>query len=159
MKTKQIIYIALLFTFFINCNDKVESIDLDAEKKEVEKTLVEYFKYVEQRNWDSLRALSQNDLIIFESGIIWNNDSLINAVDGAFKDFEISYDLDFIKTEVDNSIAWTYYNSKAEAVSDSARMIIKWLESASFKKQAGKWKVSFIHSTTVGQPKIEKKEN
>ena len=41
---------------------------------------------------------------------------------------------------------------------DSTEMTINWVESVNLIKNTDKWKLSFAHSTMVGQPKIIKRE-
>jgi len=158
MKAKQIIYIVLLFTFFINCNDKVEVKDIEAEKVKVQNTLTSYFNSLAQRDWDGIRAKSTTDFILLENGLVWNNDSLINAMELYWSGAEISYSFDFEKTEVDDSLAWIFYHNYGTVITDTTEIKFHWVESANFIKEDGKWKACFAHSTMVGQPKVTKRE-
>ncbi len=158
MKTKQIIYIALLFIFFINCNDKVEKKDIEAEKIKVQNTLTSYFNSLAQRDWDGIRVLSTNDFILLENGLVWNNDSLINAMELYWSGTEINYSFDFKRTEVDDSMAWIFYHNTGTILTDTTEIKIHWVESANFTKEEGIWKACFAHSTMVGQPEVKKRE-
>jgi len=158
MKTKQIICTALLFIFLINCTDKVEKVDKEAEKIKVQNTLTTYFNSLSQRDWDGIRALSTNDFILLENGLVWNNDSLINAMELYQSGTEISYSFDFHKTEVYDSMAWIFYHNTGTVLTDTTEIKIQWVESVNFIKEGGKWKACFAHSTMVGQPKVTKRE-
>lgn len=158
MKHYITILLIAITLFSINCGGESAEVDLNAEKMNVENALTEYMNNLAQRNWDMLRANSTHDMILLENGLEWNLDSLINAMEKEWAGYEISYNLDFVKTEIEGPMAWAFYHSKGTGQNDTLLININWLESANFIKNEDTWKVAFIHSTVVGQPVVTKKE-
>jgi hypothetical protein len=50
---------------------------------------------------------------------------------------------------MNDRIAWIAYVNKGAITSGSVTTDQQWLESAFLQKQAGQWKIMFIHSTRV----------
>ena len=55
--------------------------------KVVEQTLRDYYKAMSDREFEKLESLSTNDLVIYEDGLIWNNDSIAQAFNGLSQHF------------------------------------------------------------------------
>jgi ketosteroid isomerase-like protein len=69
-----------------------------------------------------------------------------------FEGASMTYNLEDIKINVEDSVAWLTLRSKAEVTMGEQEMNYEWLESAVLKKQEGIWKIAFYHSTTVEPP-------
>ena len=53
------------------------------------------------------------------------------------------------EVHVSCNTAWIAYTNKGSITDSSGTMNQKWLESAFLEKQAGSWKIVFMHSTRV----------
>lgn len=142
---KRKIAVIVFSMFFCACT----SVDTEKDELNVHQVLTDYFTNISQRNWDDLKNLSTDDMIILENGLEWNNDSLINGINKYFSEFNIKYDFEFVKTNIDRNTAWVYYKNSAVAIKDTVKLEFKWLESAYFVKQNKEWKLTFVHSTLL----------
>ena len=118
----------------------------DPEK--LKAVLTGYFDGIRAKDPNKLNELTTNDYVLFESGLIWNNDSLANI----FKKYPTiqykPFKLDNFRISVDNEIGhMTYYNHGEFTINDTTKFEFDWLESANFRKVDGKWKIDFLHST------------
>jgi len=156
---KNLITFLLLTTILsISCTDKSPKVDPATEIASVQNVLTSYFNAISEKNWDNLKAVSTDDFVLFESGKIWNNDSLIALASTFPESTKILYKLENLKTEVCDSLACMYYNDFGNILTDTTEMKIHWIESATFKKTGNSWKISFLHSTMAGQPEMSKRE-
>jgi len=151
---KNLLLASFVFFLFAGCNIKMDKTELETEKFNVHKVLAEYFNAIEDRNWEKLKSLSTDDMILVEHGLLWNNDSLINALEKYWHGYEISYSFDFIKTHVDGSSAWTIYRNHGIAKKGDQEMHFHWIESVIFTKENGEWKIIEAQSTREGEPKV-----
>jgi hypothetical protein len=123
-----------------------------ADPKEIDQIIVDYFKAISDNEFDKLYKLSTSDFILYENGVIWNNDSLIQAVKKRLSltpDSKTTYRFENFNTKVDcNSARTDYLNIGKRELRDTT-FTIRWLESATFVKEDGKWKLEFLHSTRL----------
>ncbi len=59
----------------------------------------------------------------------------------------ISYSLTDIKPTMEQSFAWATLRNKATISIVGLPPTMEWIESAVLKKQGGKWKIAFYHSS------------
>jgi hypothetical protein len=146
MKNLTVIFAILLL---VGCSPKQCEKD---DPKVVEQTILDYFKAISDGEFDKLNSISTIDLVLYEDGLIWNNDSLVQAVKGYLDYFpgaEMSYQLENFDTKVDCNSARTKYINIGKLESPDTTINIKWTESATFIKENGIWKLEFIHSTPM----------
>ena len=143
MKTKTALLLFLIFGLLSNCKQNKPTDD-----PEILKTVLrDYFDGLKNRDIKKLNELTTSDFVSFEDGKVWTNDSLIKAV-RPFKSFQGEWKFDNMKVNVDNSSGdITYFDHGDFIVNDTIRMSFDWIESATFRKIEGKWKMNFLHST------------
>jgi hypothetical protein len=96
---------------------------------------------------DKLNSLTTTDFVLFEDGLIWTNDSLVKPIPDV-KSFKGTWTFDDMKVDIDqNSGDIIYYNHGDFIINDTIKMQVDFLESATFKKVDGQWKMKFLHST------------
>jgi hypothetical protein len=91
-----------------------------------------------------------SDFYIFDGGVRFNGDSimaLIKAQHVAGKRYE--WNVTEPDVHITGSTAWIAYINKGSITDASGTISQKWLESAFLQKQAGNWKIAFMHSTRV----------
>ncbi|ARV05831.1 hypothetical protein BTO04_03565 [Polaribacter sp. SA4-10] len=128
---------------FLGCSPKQCKKD---DPKVVERILQDFIKALSDREFEKLESISTTDLVIYEDGSIWNNDSLVQAFSGVA---EISFQLMNFDTKVDCNSARTKYINIGKFELPDKTVKVKFLESASFIKEKGLWKIEFIHSTPM----------
>ena len=105
-----------------------------------------------------LNSIIAPDFYAFDGGARFNGEAmmgLIKALQAAGKRYEWSV------TEPDVHIsgdtAWIAYVNQGSITDASGRVNQQWLESAFLEKQAGIWKILFVHSTRVPPPQGNRK--
>jgi hypothetical protein len=87
---------------------------------------------------------------IFDGGARFNGDAimaLIKAQHAAGKRFE--WNVTEPDVRISGNTAWIAYVNKGSITDASGTLKQNWLESAFLQKQAGIWKIVFMHSTRV----------
>ncbi|MCU4166589.1 nuclear transport factor 2 family protein [Carboxylicivirga caseinilyticus] len=113
----------------------------------LEKVLISYFDGIKDKDLDKMNASTTNDFVLFENGKIWNNDSLFNFLN-ALPPYSATFTLSPLKTSIDEEIGNLYYlNHMDMTLNDTIEDKYDWIESATFKKVEGEWKLDFLHST------------
>lgn len=121
--------------------------EIKDDKDKVKAVLIDYFDGIKNRDLEKMTANTTTDYLLFESGKVWNNDSLWADLQH-FKDQRIEFRLDHFKVKVDNKIAHiSYFNYGDIYVNDTLINTIEWIENATFLKVDGTWKIDFLHST------------
>ena len=109
--------------------------------------LRDYFDGIKNRDIKKLNEVTTNDFVLFEDGKVWTNDSVINSF-SPFKSFQGDWKFDNMKVNVDNSSGDITYSDHGDFIlNDTTKMSLNWIESATFRKIDGKWKMNFLHST------------
>jgi ketosteroid isomerase-like protein len=141
MKVAKILTTLLLLELLTNCQQKNDDPEI------LKRILTDYFDGIKTQDLEKLNSLTTNDFVLFENGKIWTNDSLVTIKD-KFKSFQGEWKFDSMKVNVDESSGDIVYFDHGEFVfNDTIKMKFDWLESATFRKVDGKWKMNFLHST------------
>jgi Domain of unknown function (DUF4440) len=128
---------------FTSCQPEKKTEDPEILKS----ILTEYFDGIKKRDITKMNAVTTTDFLLFEDGKVWTNDSLINIMN-QFKSFEGSWKFDNMKVNIDDlSGDIVYFNHGDFVFNDTTKMQFDWIESATFRKIDGKWKMNFLHST------------
>jgi len=141
MKTIIILTIILGLGLLTNCEQKKDDPEI------LKKILTEYFDGIKTQDLAKLNSLTTSDFVLFENGAIWTNDSLVTLKE-KFSSFNGDWKLDFISVNMDKSSGdIVYFNHGDFVYNDTIKIKKNWLESATFRKVDGKWKMNFLHST------------
>jgi hypothetical protein len=90
------------------------------------------------------------DFYIFDGGARFNGDSVMDFIKvqhAAGKHYE--WNVTDPDVHIDGNTAWMAYTNKGSITDASGTKNQDWLESAFLQKQAGTWKIVFMHSTRV----------
>jgi ketosteroid isomerase-like protein len=93
------------------------------------------------------------DFYIFDGGARFDGDAimaLIKAQHAAGKRYE--WNVTEPDVHINGNTAWIAYVNKGSITDASGTINQKWLESAFLQRQAGIWKIVFMHSTRVPVP-------
>ena len=138
------ILLPLLVLGFMNSCQQDATID---EPERLQVVLTDYFDGIKNKDFQKMKDLTTADFVLYEDGKVFNNDSLINVLNG-FGNFKGEFKLDFRKTNVDNTTGnIQYFNTGQFTFNDTTQVTYDWLESAAFRKIDDEWKLEFLHST------------
>jgi hypothetical protein len=138
---KAILTIAIGLGLLTSCQQKKDDPEI------LKKILTDYFDGIKTEDLNKLNALTTKDFVLFEDGRIWTNDSLVTPIPNV-QSFKGTWTFDNMKVNMDvNSGDIIYYNHGDFVINDTIKTQVDWLESATFRKIDGKWKLHFLHST------------
>jgi len=142
MKSKTLLTLLLLGLLF-GCQEE-KKLDNPDQLKQV---LLNYFDGIKNIDLDEMKAVTTSDYLLFENGQVWNNDSIYNFLK-ALPPFVAVYKLDNFRINIDTETGnIVYYNHADLTMNDTTEIKYDWIESATFKKVDGVWKIDFLHST------------
>ncbi|KAF0129435.1 MAG: hypothetical protein FD155_2358 [Bacteroidetes bacterium] len=141
MKTISILTIILGLGLLTNCEQKKDDPEI------LKQILTDYFDGISTQDLEKLNSLTTSDFVLFENGVIWTNDSVV-TIKEKYSSFKGDWKFDNIKVNVDKSSGdIVYFNQGDFVYNDTIKIKKNWLESATFRKVDGKWKMNFLHST------------
>jgi len=141
MKTISILTIILGIGLLTNCEQKKDDPEI------LKKILTDYFDGIKTQDLEKLNSLTTSDFVLFEDGVIFTNDSLVTMKE-KLSSFKGDWKFDNIKVNIDESSGdIVYFNHGDFLINDTIKIKKHWLESATFRKVDGKWKMNFLHST------------
>jgi len=141
MKTLKFLLVAL--GLFVSCTQVKKNDDPEV----LTKILKEYFDGIKNRDVNKMNSVTTADFVLFEDGKVWTNDSLVNVLN-AFESFDGTWTFDNMKANIDESSGdVVYFNHGDLVINDTTRMKFDWIESATFRKVDGEWRMNFLHST------------
>ena len=120
------------------------------EKVEVQQVITRFFDALSVTNIPQMKAEVSDGFILLENGEIWTIDTLANKISRPKPEGYLRQNsFDFIETKVEKNRAYVYYKNKAEITSKTRNATVKWLESAILRKEKGRWRMEFMHSTPM----------
>jgi lysophospholipase L1-like esterase len=120
----------------------------------LQRVLTDYFDAIGTHDTAKMQALTTNDFILYEDGLVWNNDSAFMNIRRHLP-FTVKYTLDNMRMFVDEHSGDCVYTNRADFVfHDSDNVRIDFLETASFRRTEAGWKINVLH-VTVRQPRYD----
>ena len=141
---KNLLFVLILFS--IGCTKPTsECVKLD--NNEAKQVIVDYYQALSDRNFVAVKTISTPDFIIYDLGLVWNNDSLINVVK-SMPEATFTFEVTEFNFESDcNSAFLNYLNHGIFNINDTTRLEYHWIESGYVKKVGEELKLNFLHST------------
>ena len=117
------------------------------KKEELKIVLSNYYDAMSKKDIQKMNTLTTTDFVLFDEGVVYNNESAVKAVE-QMPAFTATFKFDSLHVNIDKLNASAYYFREASfVIQDSTYAPIKFLESATFKKEDGEWKLRFLHAT------------
>lgn len=136
-----------LSIMFLGLQTACESTTQENDADKIKAVLTGYFDGVTGKDLSKLKQMTTLDYILFEGGRVWNNDSLINFLKKR-PDLTVKFKFDNMNIRAGKQFGRIiYYNHGDFFVNDTLKRSTDWVESATFRKVNGKWKMEFLHST------------
>lgn len=143
---------AWVIAFFLSSNAIAQPSSPVKHTLEVQQVVKDVFEALAALDATKARSLCTADVMILESGQVWNFDSLalrINSGTAKSADFKRVNQLDFIETKMVGNAAWVSYFNKADISFGGKATHVKWLETVVLRKQQEVWKIALLHSTEL----------
>ncbi len=129
---------------------KAKQKPLTADQRQIIDTVSTIFIAARTDDVAKFDSVIASDFYIFDGGARFNGDAImvfIKAQHAAGKRYE--WNVTEPDVHVSGDTAWIAYTNKGSITDSSGTTNQKWLESAFLEKQAGAWKIVFVHSTRV----------
>jgi ketosteroid isomerase-like protein len=126
---------------------------LTNDQSQIVDTVNTMFTAVRTDDAAKLNSVIAPDFYMFDGGHRFDGEAimaLIKAQQVAGKRYE--WNVTEPDIHISGNTAWIAYVNKGSIADASGRMDQQWLESAFLEKQAGIWRILFIHSTRVPTP-------
>ena len=143
--------IAFAFIFSANVSTaNAQQKSLTADQRQIVDAVSTIFSAASTGDIAKLDSVTAQDFYIFANGMRFNGDALMAAIKalhaaGKRTDEHVTEP----DIHVSGNTAWIAYVNKGSITDASGTVKQNWLESAFLEKQAGTWKILFIHSTRV----------
>jgi Domain of unknown function (DUF4440) len=146
MKKLLLIFTAILFTIL----QQAQAQSTDGHQA-VQQSVIKLFDALSNRDSVSLKQYCTNDITLYEYGMAWNMDTLINRAItlNTAMDFKRINTIDFINTTIKDNVAWTTYHLSSEITKDGKQVSVKWLETVILINEKNNWKVKVLHSSLI----------
>ena len=122
---------------------------LTQRQQAVQQTIIRMFEALSSRDSVGLKLYCADDIQLFEYGMVWTIDTLINKaiVLNRAADFKRVNTFDFTNISVDKKTAWATYKLRSEINSDGKQRIMEWIETVVLVKDKKRWRIKLLHST------------
>ena len=153
------IAIALMLSASIS-TARAQQKHLTAEQTQIADTVSTIFIAARADDVAKFDSVIASDFYIFDGGARFNGNSimsLIKAQHVAGKRYE--WNVTEPDVHISGDTAWIAYINKGSITDASGTINQNWLESAFLQKQAGVWKIVFMHSTRVPMTTQENRGN
>ena len=131
-----------------------------AEQSQIVDTVSTIFAAARTDDVAKFDSVITSDFYMYDGGARFNGDAvmaLIKAQHAAGKRFE--WNVTEPDIHISGKTAWIAYVNKGSITDASGTVNQNWLESAFLQKQAGVWKIVFMHSTRVAMATQENHGN
>jgi ketosteroid isomerase-like protein len=154
------IAIALMLSASIS-TARAQQKHLTTEQTQIADTVSTIFIAARADDVAKFDSVIASDFYIFDGGARFNGNSImsfIKAQHGAGKRYE--WNVTEPDVHISGNTAWIAYINKGSITDASGTTVNQnWLESAFLQKQAGVWKIVFMHSTRVPMTTQENRGN
>ena len=123
---------------------------LTADQTQIVNTVSTIFTAARRDDVAKFDSVIASDFYIYDGGVRFNGDAVmavIKALHAAGKRYE--WNVTEPDVHISGNTAWIAYVNQGSITDASGTVSQKWLESAFLQKQAGIWKIVFMHSTRV----------
>jgi hypothetical protein len=116
----------------------------DTEKMKT--TLTNFFNGIETQDFGKLKMATTTDFVIYEDGLVWSLDSVFMNIKRNMP-FSVKYQMTNLKIYADSHSGDATYLNHADFSFKAGNLSLDWIESATFRKTDGAWKINFLHVT------------
>lgn len=144
---RRIVYlipVALFIFAFLSCKSDPTN---GSGKEKLKTLLASYYDALAKKDLEKMKSLTASNFVLYEEGVIYNNESAAKSID-ELPPFTATFRFDSLNTHIAESNASAYYLREAVfTMQDSTYPPVKFLESATFNKENGEWKIRFLHTS------------
>jgi ketosteroid isomerase-like protein len=129
---------------------------LTADQTQIVDTVSTIFTAARTDDVAKFDSVIASDFYIYDGGARFNGDAVMNVIKALHaKGKRFEWNVTEPDVHISGTMAWIAYVNKGSITDASGTVNQNWLESAFLRKQAGSWKIVFMHSTRVPRPPPE----
>ena len=145
------VVVAVAVVIFVNISTaRTQERTLTSQQRQVVDTVSTIFSAAREDDVAKFDSVIASGFYIFDGGARFDGDTImthVKSLHAAGKRYEWSVTEPDV--HVSGDTAWIAYVNKGTVTDASGTVNQNWLESAFLEKQAGTWKIVFMHSTRV----------
>jgi ketosteroid isomerase-like protein len=149
----QVVFATIAFAFIFSANlstANAQQKSFTPDQRQIVDAVSTIFSAASTEDIAKLDSVTAPDFYIFANGMRFNGEALMAAIKalhaaGKRNDEHVTEP----DVHITGNIAWIAYVNKGSITDASGTVNQNWLESAFLEKQAGTWKILFMHSTRV----------
>jgi SnoaL-like domain len=144
MKSK-LLFIVIIATIY-SCRS---GSNVQSKKEELKNVWIAYYDALAKKDIQKLKTLTTGNFVMYDEGVIYNNETAVKAIEGMGA-FTASFKFDSLNVHIDKVNASAYCIREAIfTINDTTHPPVRFLESATFSKVDGDWKLRFLHSSIL----------
>ena len=121
-----------------------------SDQAQVTETVRAMFAAMAADDSPKFRALTTPDFYAYDVGKRFTGDELLNLVKGALAEGKVYvWSVNEPEVHLHGDLAWITYVNNGSVKDAAGTKSVTWLESAILRKEAGAWRICFLHSTRV----------
>ncbi len=106
-----------------------------------------FFQGVATQDFEKLKLVTTSDFILYEDGRLWNIDSAFMNIRNRMP-YTVKFQMRNLKFFVDRKSGDVTYTNHGDFVfNNTQKLSLDWVESATFRKINGIWKINFLQAT------------
>jgi ketosteroid isomerase-like protein len=158
-RLREVVSVSIIFAVVLSASVssvRAQSRPLTSEQTQIADRVRTFFDAAREDDVTKFDSVIAPGFYIFDGGARFDGDSIMAVIKAqhlAGKRFE--WNVTEPDVQIDGNTAWIAYVNKGSITDASGTTNQNWLESAFLQKQAGNWKIVFMHSTRV--PAMPKK--
>jgi ketosteroid isomerase-like protein len=120
------------------------------DQAQVTQTVRDMFVAAAADDFAKLRAVTTPDFFAFDAGGRFTGESLMDLIKAAHAAGKVyTWTVNEPEVHLHGDIAWITYVNRGSIKDASGTKDVSWLESAVLRKENGRWRIQFFHSTRV----------
>lgn len=121
--------------------------DGEAGKEKIKSLLASFHEAMAKKDLKKMKELTATNFVMFDEGVIYNNESALSSIE-KLPPFTATFSFDSLNVYMAGNNASAYYLKEAVFTKEGHTYPpAHFLESATFNKENGEWKIRFLHSS------------
>ena len=121
----------------------------EEHRAEIRQAVTEIYRvYSQVRDKEQYRALLTADYRLLENGELMDAEGDMSAMRSRTASYERTDSFDFKRVSVTGDVGYAVYFLTSAIRDSSGARTKRWLESAIFRRERGRWLIAVLHSTT-----------
>jgi ketosteroid isomerase-like protein len=146
------VVIAVLVLLYLSTTSGEAQAPINTEQQQIVDVVSRFFKAAEADSHASLGSTVTPDFYVFDNGMRFDSSGVMGLIKEMHgKGVLFQWNVTQPDVHIFGDTAWIAYVNRGSVTKDSITNDEQWLESAFLRRDAGTWKIVFLHSTHVAK--------